>query len=272
VSLWRLIDSGSSPAWRNMALDEALALEAERPVLRFYGWSAPSVSIGCFQSAEEVDLGAVADEGMHLVRRITGGRGILHARELTYSFSAPNAGVFSGGLRQSYMALGEAFARAFEALGLEPETSGPERTSSRDRSPLCFESASLGEIKLGGRKIVGSAQKRWPERFMQQGSVPFAIDFSALARVFKAAGRDAERTMAGLLDVEPSLSPDALKAALAEAFEEVFGIGFEESGPTAREEMLAADLEAKYRSAQWNLSRQRRVPAVPGSYPGAKGR
>jgi lipoate-protein ligase A len=263
VSLWRLIESGPAPAWQNMALDEALAVEARRPVLRLYGWSAPSVSIGCFQGTEDMDLEYIYKEGMGLVRRITGGRGILHGDELTYSFSSPADGEFAGGLRQSYTLLGRAFARAFEAVGLEPETSAEVRASARGRSPLCFESSSLGEIKIGGRKIVGSAQKRWPGRFMQQGSIPFSVDFESLGRVFRQrGGRDARSCMAGLLDVEPSLDRDAFKEALVKAFEEVFGIGLERSAPTAGEEMLARELEGKYRSPQWNLRRQKRASAV----------
>jgi lipoate-protein ligase A len=256
-----------------MALDEALAIEARRPVLRFYGWSVPAVSIGCFQRAVDVDLEYLSGEGIDLVRRITGGRGILHGHELTYSFSAPSVGVFSGGLRQSYTLLGRAFAAAFRSLGLEPETCGRGRATGGYRSPLCFESASLGEIKLGGRKIVGSAQKRWPGRFMQQGSIPFVIDFDALGRVFgESGGRDAERSMTGMLDMDASITVDALKGALSAAFEEVFGVRFEKCGTTDGEERTAGELELKYRSPQWNLKRQRHAEAALQINSGAQGR
>jgi lipoate-protein ligase A len=243
-----------------MAIDEALAREAQRPVLRFYGWSRPSVSIGCFQDADEVDLEYLSGEGIPLVRRLTGGRGILHGYELTYSFSAPVAGIFKSGLRESYTLLGRAFAGAFKTLGLEPEVSFSKRLSGRSRSPLCFESASLGEIKLGGRKVAGSAQKRWPGRFMQQGSVPFRIELSELSRVFRSGGsKSAGGSMTGLLDAAPSLDPEVLKGAIVSAFEEAFGIEFDESAPTSREEGLARELGLKYRSPDWNLRRQRSI-------------
>jgi lipoate-protein ligase A len=241
-----------------MALDEALAREAQRPVLRFYGWARPSVSIGCFQDADEVNLEYLLSEGMPLVRRLTGGRGILHGHELTYSFSAPVAGIFKGGLRESYSLLGKAFAGAFKALGLEPEISRSKRLSGRSRSPLCFESASLGEIKLGGRKVFGSAQKRWPGRFMQQGSIPFRIELSELLRVFRSGGGpNVEDSMTGLLDEAPSLDPDVLKGAIVSAFKDGFGIEFDESASTSSEEDLARELGLRYRSPDWNLRRQR---------------
>ncbi len=260
---WRLIDSGPSDAFNNMALDEALALGAKEgatPVLRFYGWERPSVSIGCFQNAEDLDLQYLDSAGIPLVRRLTGGRGILHGNELTYSFSAPSAGVFSGGLRQCYTMLGEAFSKALRMLGLKPETSQSRRASGG--SPLCFGSATLGELKLGGRKVVGSAQKRWPGGFMQQGSIPFLIDHHELSKVFKTGSNgDARDCMAGLFEESPSLAPDALKEALVAAFQEVFNIRFIESRPTPEEEALAGELGAKYRSAEWNLRRQRAMRA-----------
>lgn len=257
MSTWRLIDSGPSDAFLNMALDEALALRAERPVLRLYGWSKPSVSIGCFQKAEDLDLDYLARAGIPFVRRITGGRGILHGNELTYSFSAPATGVFSGGLRHSYALLAEAFDSALRRLGLGPETSRRRRPSGRGRSPLCFESASFGEIKLGGRKMVGSAQKRWPGRFMQQGSVPLAIDYEVLSSIFRTGSAEARRLMVGLIEADPSLRIENLKAALSASFEEVFGITLVASSVTSEEQALSDELVRKYGSPGWNLNRQR---------------
>lgn len=259
MSRWRLIDSDLCEAGYNMALDEALAREAQCPVLRFYGWSRPSVSIGYFQDADEVNLEYLVDNGMPLVRRLTGGRGILHGHELTYSFSAPAVGLFKSGLRESYVLIGRAFAGAFEKLGLKPEISRSRRPSGRTRSPLCFESASLGEIKLGGRKVVGSAQKRWPGRLMQQGSIPFRIERSELSRVFRSAGPGVEDSMIGLLDITPSLGHDVLKGAIISAFEDVFDIEFDKSEPTSGEEDLARELSFKYGSSEWNLKRHRSI-------------
>ena len=88
--VWRFIDSGNcSPAF-NMALDEAL-LEWHSegkipPTIRFYGWNPPTLSIGYFQKVEkEIDMEAVKKYGLGFVRRPTGGRGVLHDQELTYS-------------------------------------------------------------------------------------------------------------------------------------------------------------------------------------------
>jgi lipoate-protein ligase A len=256
VSDWRLIRSGPAGAFENMAVDEALALGAERPVFRLYRWAIPSVSIGCFQRAGDVSPEYLARRGIPLVRRVTGGRGILHGLDLTYSLSAPSAGVFAGGLRDCYALVGGALARALRSLGLEPETARSPKPRGRARSPLCFESVSFGEIKVGGRKVVGSAQKRWPGRFMQQGSLPLSIDYEELARVFGDGASEARASMAGLGEIEPSLDIEDLELALVDAFEETFGIRFDASYLTPGEEAIAEELMTRYCYPDWNLRRQ----------------
>ncbi len=253
--------SGPSGADANMAMDEALALCAERPVLRLYGWERPSVSIGCFQRIDRLDMDYLSSADIPFVRRITGGRGILHGREVTYSFSAPASGVFSGGLRDCYTILGEVFCRAFLSLGLSPDTSGEAIPSGRS-SPICFEAFSVGEIKLGGRKAVGSAQKRWPGMFMQQGSIPLEIDYEGLSRVFMSDRVKASSHMIGLMEVAPSLTADCLRTAIVSAFEETFGMDFIISNPTPEEDSLAGQLVLKYRSQEWNLTRLKSAPVT----------
>ncbi len=256
MSRWRLIRSAPSGAFENMAIDEALALEARRPVLRLYRWSVPSVSIGCFQRAGDVNAEYLARNGMPLVRRVTGGRGILHGWDLTYSFSAPAADVFAGGLRECYALIGRALDLALRRLGFEPETSRSLKPRGRARSPLCFESVSFGEIKVMGRKVVGSAQKRWPGRFMQQGSIPLSIDYEELSRVFGAGAAEARTSMAGLREARSSLSIEELELSLVGSFEEAFGIRFVASSPTPEEEAMAEELMNRYGSPEWNLRRQ----------------
>lgn len=250
---WRLIDSGPGDAFHNMALDEAMAAEVREknspPTLRFYGWTSPSLSIGCFQKTDSIDLDYASSAGITVVRRPTGGRGILHGDELTYSFSSPNDGEFSGGLFEAYQALSAVFSEAFLRLGLSIETH--RRKHSPGRSPLCFQSASFGEITVGGKKIIGSAQRRWRNGFLQQGSIPMKIDWEKNKEIF---GHDGSGSMAGLVDLVPSLTIDALKKEIKRSFEEAFGAEFIISVPTSREEGLAATLlREKYLREEWNL-------------------
>lgn len=258
---WRLIDSGPCSAAYNMALDEAIATAVRRhdapPTLRLYGWTGPAVSLGCFQKAADVDIAYCSTRNIPVIRRPTGGRAILHGNELTYSFAVrTDLSPFSQGLLESYRIISSAFARAFRKLGLCVESKDRrERGRVLVRSPLCFQSSSYGEILSNNRKIVGSAQKRWKNGLLQQGSVPYAYDSETARHIF--GGRFASETedrMTTVKTVLPDLDDAAFRQAITEAFEETFCVSLLASHPTAEEALLARELEKqKYLHDSWNL-------------------
>ena len=261
--MWRFIDAGPGSAAYNMAVDEAISLavrkETAPPTLRLYGWSAPSVTIGYFQKISEIDVDYCMLNDIPIVRRITGGRAILHADEMTYSFSVRTKGQFAGGLLDSYRRIGAAFYRAFIKAGMSPELTLNSRSRRLSpqyglKSPLCFQSASYGELTIQKKKIIGSAQKRWIDGLLQQGSIPFSLDRDKISRVFGL--KDTERTMAGLRESVPDLDAGQFRNAVRLSFEETFDMQWSLS-PLSREELsLARELEEeKYLSRQWNFRR-----------------
>ncbi|GBE36770.1 octanoyltransferase LipM [bacterium BMS3Bbin07] len=262
-STWRYIDTGISDASCNMALDEAIAEMALKgrvpPTLRFYGWAEPSVSLGCFQKSEEIDRGYCEYRGIPIVRRPTGGRAILHGREITYSFASRNAvPPFSEGLLSTYGHLSRAFYTALKSLGIDVEIKNRrEKGRILTGSALCFQSVSYGELSINKRKAIGSAQKRWKEGFLQQGSIQMKIDPGLMERVFRNA--DAGKislTMTGLTDHLPTLSPDELKEAILNAFEEIFEVRLLPMGLTEEEKALALQFQKqKYQSPEWTYCR-----------------
>jgi len=265
---WRYLDDGVNNASYNMALDEALAIAVRKelapPTLRLYGWDRPSVTIGYFQRSSDIDVAYCTRNNIPVVRRPSGGRAVLHGEELTYSFSAKtDAGVFSSGLRDSYAKISKALGLAFTRIGIAPETKrrrqlpAESKTSTRARNPLCFHSASYGEISFQKRKIIGSAQKRWRDGLLQQGSIPAIIAYDEVSMIFRCTDpKSLRETMCGLREIVPSLTMDGLKSALRSAFEEVFDIQFKRATPSAEETRLAEELEAqKYSTHQWNFQR-----------------
>ncbi len=57
-----------------------------------YAWNPATLSIGYFQRLQkEIDIDKVKEKGFGLVRRQTGGRGVLHDKELTYSVIVPES-------------------------------------------------------------------------------------------------------------------------------------------------------------------------------------
>jgi len=257
---WRLINSGPGSASYNMALDEAIASSVRNhkapPTLRVYGWNRPSLSLGCFQNASDLDLDYCRQNTVPVVRRLTGGRAILHSDELTYSFTVrTDKEPFSEALMESYLSISRAFSLAFRIIGVHVDSKMKrERGRVLTRNPLCFESSSYGEILLNNRKIVGSAQKRWKDGLLQQGSIPYTSDKEKIVRIFGRSASQAENAMNGLRDILPDFDDEDFRKALREAFEETFGISLPTSHPTQEESLLAEKLEKeKYLQDSWNL-------------------
>jgi len=257
---WRFIDTGTCRATYNMALDEAIATEVKKgnslPTLRIYGWDRPSVSIGYSQKIHDINRDYCAEKDIPIVRRPTGGRAILHDHEITYSFSVKtDAGVFSKGLLDSYKKISKAFGLALLKIGLASELK-LRRESHRSRSPFCFQSASYGEITINSRKVIGSAQKRWPGGLLQQGSIPFIIDEDEIAKVFRLKSSEIGEKFTGLKKILSDLNTESFKNAIRVSFEETFSIRLVPSPSSYEEVSLAKELEVKkYLSSQWNFQR-----------------
>lgn len=169
-----------------MALDQALALHRQpgEGVLRFYRWVRPTLSFGRHQKPSlRYDPMALRARGVEAVRRPTGGREVLHDRELTYAVVAPAAG--PGSLRLLYREINQALVHALNLLGVPAEqVPARVRVPSPD-SGACFARPAPGEIVVGGAKLVGSAQLRMGPTILQHGSLllrPSVVQLMDLAR------------------------------------------------------------------------------------------
>jgi len=183
-----------------MALDEALmdyARETGAWVLRVYSWSAPTLSLGRNQRARGgYNLGRLAKLEIDVVRRPTGGRAILHDREITYAVAAPVAS--AGDLRESYARINRLLVAGLRALGAGAvevagdfaRIGGGDRFVEREQPGLlpCFHHPSIGEIILDGRKLVGSAQWRGDDALLQHGSILVDDDQVELSSLLIEAG------------------------------------------------------------------------------------
>ncbi len=260
---WRLIDSGPTDAYMNMAVDEAIAISVIKgdvpPTLRFYQWQGPAISLGCYQRSEEVDLLYCRERNIPVVRRPTGGRAILHGGDLTYSFSSKNTPpFFSDGLLKTYNHISAAFLHALKGLGF-PVVMKTRKEKGRvlTGSSICFQSVSFGEITIDNKKIIGSAQKRWTEGFLQQGSILLRLNTGEMLRVFRGSRtEEITSSMTGLYHYRPSLDTEMLKEMIRDAFEEAFGVDLNMAPLTEEEYSLAVKLrDEKYARQEWTLSR-----------------
>ena len=168
--LW--LDQTPRPGWANMAIDQALLDRAERQGecwLRLYRWAPQCLSFGRHEPAtRRYNAERIAELGLDTVRRPTGGRAVWHAEELTYAVTAPSERF--GSLPAAYREIHEMLADALRGLGARVALAPQVRTPPLDTGP-CFSQPAGGEIMIGGRKVVGSAQFRQGGALLQHGSI-----------------------------------------------------------------------------------------------------
>ncbi|WP_353684902.1 lipoate--protein ligase family protein [Thermodesulfovibrio sp. 3907-1M] len=192
--LIRFIEYEEHDPYFNMAVDEAISFFVRTgkvlPTFRLYGWNKKAVTIGEFQKIEEINRDFCIANQIPVVRRPTGGKGILHNDDVTYSFSCKKEGRFKGNLFQAYEILSHVFLKAFNLTGIFAEVKKEKRVINK--SSLCFARSSFGEICFKNVKIIGSAQKRWIDGFLQQGTIPVTVDRELLKKVFLCNPEEAE--------------------------------------------------------------------------------
>ena len=193
-----------------MAIDHSLARLAAatgQAIVRVYGWTPATVSFGRNQRALGIyrpEL--IAGEGCGVVRRPTGGRSILHDRELTYSVALPAAD--PGFATLAYAGITGLLLDALRTLGVIAERAGPrERTRAPGPTP-CFAEPATGEVGWQGRKLAGSAQWTEGSALLQHGSVLLDDDQGRLSALATEALGDlpAPATLRDALGRAPDLA------------------------------------------------------------------
>jgi lipoyl(octanoyl) transferase len=245
VDGWRIAETGAATGAYNMRTDELLARQLAEgtgaPTLRLFRWKPWAISLGYNQSAADLDAARCAADGIDIVRRPTGGRAILHAEELTYSIV-----MYAGrkGVLQVYNDISRALLRGLALFGVPAslQKSQPDFPSRyREASSIpCFTSSARYEIEWRGRKLVGSAQRRFTEGerdvVLQHGSILCGPAHRRLADYLLAeqsAIDDIRREMlAKTVDCSEIIGRpvdlDALSSAIRKGFELEWGVSFAE--------------------------------------------
>ncbi|MDV2685124.1 biotin/lipoate A/B protein ligase family protein [Alkalihalophilus lindianensis] len=270
---WRFIDSGNcSPAY-NMALDEALLEWHSKgkipPTIRFYGWDPATLSIGYFQKVEkEVNMEAVKQYGLGFVRRPTGGRGVLHDQELTYSVVVSEKHpAMPATVTEAYRVISEGILEGFKKVGLDayfavPRTDEEKNALKNPRSAVCFDAPSWYELVVEGRKVAGSAQTRQKGVILQHGSIILDIDEDKLFDLFNyPSDRVRERMQRNFKNKavainalrETPLTMDEAKQAFHYGFEKGLNITLEPYTLTAEEDAEVWEIaKTRYEQDSWN--------------------
>ena len=181
TTIWRFLNTHSGNAFFNMAVDEAVLNSISRkespPTFRVYGWNPPAISFGYAQRiSREINIEKCAESGIDIVRRPTGGRAVLHWNEPTYSVLCPAEDSLLGGpISEAYRKISISLVSALRGLGTDARFEAGKKPvpspRGRDLSLPCFSSTAQFEITIEGRKIVGSAQRRFNGMLLQHGSL-----------------------------------------------------------------------------------------------------
>jgi lipoate-protein ligase A len=225
-----VIDDAPADGGWNMAVDRAIQLARQAgdvpPTLRLYRWKRPTVTLGRFQDVAGIDREACSLGGIDVVRRFTGGRGVLHDDELTYSVCA---GVGDGVPRStsaSYGLLCSALAETYRILGVDARLTVRPRGDTS--SSACYLHSTRADLSLGLAKLSGSAQLWTADTVLQHGSFTRSRDVVREAAVFRLEHDAAERlashtaVLADVLQATPSF--EAIGDAACDGFARVLEI------------------------------------------------
>lgn len=250
---WRLLLVPPRSGAENMARDSGLmdrARDTGEGVVTIYEWSAPTLSLGRNQTAKGMyDTGEMQTLGVDAVRRPTGGRALLHHREITYSVTGPARPGES--LSSTYREINKLLIAALAAIGVKADESQSSEAAERPGTLPCFATPAEGELVAGGAKLVGSAQLREDGAFLQHGSVLVEDDQGMIERLLvtpQTAPLPAAATLSRLLGRAPTARDvaEAMRGALSHVWN---------ADPTAIEESEAEEYAARhidrYRSELW---------------------
>jgi len=254
----RFIDTGFNDAFTNMAIDEALLIKSNIPILRIYSWSPKAVSIGYNQNLEEeINIQYCKKNNIDIVRRLTGGKAVFHDKEITYSFIIPeNNNLLPLEVNESYRVIAKALVIAFNKLGIKAEI---KKVPERIETPNCFNSSNWYELSVNQRKISGSAQRRVDGRVLQHGSILIDIDFNKNSSIFKTDNNfdnieNLKNTITSLKrESNKIINHNMLKESIKFGFQENFNFDIIDDSLT-NDELKLIDIlkEEKYSKDDWN--------------------
>lgn len=165
-------------------LDNAIETNLKEPIFRLYGWKPACISLGKNQSDKFIDYNVLNKYNIDIVRRITGGRALLHDKELTYSFITSAENLKNGeSVIESYKEISQILIDIFNKLGI-PLTLGGE-SSIHTKFDYCMLISTGADLCYRGKKFIGSAQCRKQGYILQHGSILLDYNKELLEELFK---------------------------------------------------------------------------------------
>lgn len=184
-------------------LDFAIKNELKEPIFRLYGWEPACVSLGRNQKDDFLDYELLKSKNIDVVRRLTGGRALLHDNEITYSFICPESFLQNGShIVSSYKEISQILIDKFKKLGIDLDfgSSKPIKTGF----DYCMLISTGADLCYKEKKLIGSAQCRSHGYILQHGSILYDYDKKLLEEIFKEKVSTDEIT--SIKEINPKLS------------------------------------------------------------------
>lgn len=200
--------------------ESALSCKEKEPILRFYAWSPLCVSLGRNQLPSCINQKYCIDNGIDITKRITGGRALLHHKELTYSFIASTDFLQNENVQKSYEIISSALIKGFKNLGIDVSFGSAKPDTKYN---YCMLLSTGADLNYNNKKIVGSAQYRANGYILQHGSILYSLDGNLIENIF---GEKLQNKLITLSDILTDFDNNAVIEAMKSGFEKFFDLKF----------------------------------------------
>ncbi len=252
---YRLLISSTSDPYENMALDETLLTGCEMgispPTLRFYSWHPYAITIGYSQRIDGfLNIGALKGTGIPLVRRPTGGGMLCHYNDISYAIIYKRRGADPSEPFRIYKEINRLFVELLRLNGIDAYLE--ERKFYNRGCYICYSTPSRFEVMVDGKKVIGSAQRRLRNAFLQHGSIFLYPPPDLLKGVLSDPYKDLRALWLGEhIDIATIRS---ILRGFVDSFASTFDIDIYTSGllPFEKEYLIKLCKE-KYNRDAWNI-------------------
>ena len=195
-------------------LELAVSEKSDEPIFRLYGWSPACISLGRNQQDSFIDKQFLKDTNIDVVKRLTGGRALLHDDEITYSFICPVSYLKHGeNVTKSYIEISQILIQKFAKLGIELDFGGSKPLNTK--FDYCMLISTGADLCYNGKKLIGSAQCRKEGYILQHGSILYDYNRDLLEKIFK------EDVSTDSITSIKEINPNLTKADIIRAFSEL---------------------------------------------------
>lgn len=193
-------------------LDFAISEKLDYPIFRLYGWLPACISLGRNQQDSFIDKKFLKDTNIDLVKRLTGGRALLHDNEITYSYICPVSYLKHGeNVTKSYIEISQILIEKFAKLGIELDFGGAKPVSTK--FDYCMLISTGADLCYQGKKLIGSAQCRKEGYILQHGSILYDYDRGLLEKIFHE--NVSTESITCIKEIDPNLSKEDIISVLS---------------------------------------------------------